>query len=73
MGFLANTIFKICNIMYTINQYIAVLDPDLEIRDGGGGGSLQKKIFPPFGPQFGLKLRGGSGPSGPSPGSATVL
>ena len=57
--------------MYTINQYIAVLDPDLEIRDGGG--SLQKKFFPPFGPQFGLKLRGGPGPSGPSPGSATVL
>ena len=49
MGFLANTIFKICNIMYTINQYIAVLDPDLEIRDGGGGGVSKKKFFRPSG------------------------
>ena len=56
----------------------AVLDPDLEIRWGGrsssplhkGGPSL-KKFFPPFGPQFGLKI-GGAGPPGPSPGSATV-
>ena len=44
-------------------------DPDFEIRGGGGGGhpgrggSLQKKFVQPFGPQFGLKIRGGGGPS----------
>ena len=45
----------------------AVLDPDLEIRWGGrssspshkGGRSL-KNFFPPFGPQFGLKIGGGA-------------
>ena len=35
-------------------------DPDPEI-----GGGL-KKFFPPFGPHFGLKVRG-VGPPGPSP------
>ena len=34
-------------------------DPDPEIRGGGGGGGLHKQFFRPFGPQFGLKLRGG--------------
>ena len=52
-------------------------DPDLEIRgarssrpldNGGGGGSLPKKFFRPFGSQFGLKI---SWDLGPSPGSAT--
>ena len=33
-------------------------DPDPEIR-GGGVGGLHKQFFRPFGPQFGLKLRGG--------------
>ena len=38
-------------------------DPDLQIRRGGhpspekGGGSVSKKIFRPFRPQFGLKIR----------------
>ena len=40
--------------------------PDSEI----GGWSLTRKIFRPFGSHFGLKIRG-SGPPGPSPGSAT--
>ena len=40
-----------------------VADPDLQIRVGGGG--LQKKCFRPFGPQFGLKIRGRPGPLGP--------
>ena len=40
--------------------------PDPEIR---GGGAVAKKIFRPFGPQFGLKIGGGPGPS---PGSATA-
>ena len=35
IGFLANTILKICNIVYTINQYITVPDPDLEMRGEG--------------------------------------
>ena len=50
----------------------AVLDPDLEMGEGGGEGWSPKKFFWPFGPQFRLKLRGG-GPLGPSPGSATAL
>ena len=61
----------------------AVPDPDLEIRGGGeGGGSsrpldkgeggwFSKKIFRPFGPQFGLQIRAPPPPPGPSPGSAT--
>ena len=44
-------------------------DPDLEIRKGWGGGgepSLPKKFCRPFGPQFGLKIRGeGRGPWAP--------
>lgn len=43
---------------------------------GGKGGVVSKKFVPclfrPFGPQFGLKIRGGGGaPPGPSPGSGT--
>ena len=49
---------------------LAVPVPDLEIKGGGGGGvgvgAVSKKIFPPFEPQFGLKIKGGT-----SPGSAT--
>ena len=66
MGFLANTIFKICNIMYTINQYIAVLDPDLEIRDGGGGES-PKKNFSALRASVWSKTKGRLGPLGPLP------
>ena len=43
--------------------------PDPEIKAGGAG--VSKKNFQPFGPQFGLKIRGGPAPPGPSPGSAT--
>ena len=53
-------------------------DPDLEIREaqsfrppGGVRGGLQKFFFRPFKPHFGLKIRGGAGPLGPFPGSAT--
>ena len=46
--------------------------PDLQISGGGGhpdpeirvGGTVSKKIFRPFGPQFGLKIRG-LGPQAP--------
>ena len=55
-----------------------VADPDVQIKVGGaviqtqryqGGPVLQKNFFRPFGPQFGLKIRGPD----PSPGSATVV
>ena len=39
-------------------------DPDLEMRRGGvgvGGGQSTKNFFRPFGPQFGLKIRGDRG------------
>ena len=61
----------------------AMANPDLQIREGpshpdpeimgrgGGGGErgtcLQKKFFRPFGPQFGLTIKRGGGPPGPSP------
>ena len=38
-----------------------------------GGPRSQKIFFRPFGPQFGLQIRGGGGGAGPSPGSATAL
>ena len=37
--------------------------------DKAGGGRSPKIFFRPFGLQFGLKMRGGAGPLGPSPGS----
>ena len=40
--------------------------PDPEMR----GAAVSKKFFRPFGPQFSLKIRGGAGGPGPSPGSA---
>ena len=53
------------------NSYLTVPDPDLEIR-GEGGAILRtlrrrfpKKIFRPFGLQFGLRIRGGRAPRGP--------
>ena len=45
-------------------------ETDLQIRGVGEGGAVSKKMFfRPFGPQFGLKIRG----AGPFPGSATVI
>ena len=46
----------------------AVGHPDSEI-----GGPGLKNLFPPFGPQFGLKIRGDPRPLGLSPGSATAV
>ena len=53
-------------------QYWSVPDPDLKMvvgeaeagrgAGGGGGAAVFKKIFWPFGPQFGLKIRGGRAP-----------
>ena len=43
--------------------------PETEIREAGR--RSPKNFFRPFGPQFGLKIRGAPGPPGPSPGSAT--
>ena len=40
-----------------------VPDPDLEIKGGGGRNGRRSHFFRPFGPQFGLKIRGrGRGP-----------
>ena len=39
--------------------------PDPEIR--GRRGQCQKNLLRPFGPQYGLKIRWGPGPSGPLP------
>ena len=62
-----------------ISMGTAVLDPDLEIRWGGGssrplekGGRSPQIFFQPFAPQFGLEIRGG-GLLGPSPGSVTAM
>ena len=62
--------------------YKTVADPDLQIRgepghpdpEITGGERSQKKLFQPFGPQFGLTIRGGGGgwSGGPSPGSITA-
>ena len=57
-------------------------DPDLDIRRGKGGGAghpepeiregrSPKQLFRPFGPQFGLKIRGLGDGVGRSYGSAT--
>ena len=46
------------NIMPRDTGALPVLDPDLDIKGGEGGegeGGLQKNIFFPFGPQFGLR------------------
>ena len=53
-------------------MYFPVADPDLQIKragghpdpeirggGGGGGGQSSRNFFWPFGPQFGLKIRGG--------------
>ena len=43
--------------------------PDPEISRGA---QSPKKFFRLFGPHFDRKIRGGAGPSGPSPGSTTA-
>ena len=55
-------------------------DPEIMGRGGGGGGGgkggafHQKNFFRPFGPQFGLTIKGGRAPRPlPSPGSATAF
>ena len=57
-------------------MHYTVKDPDLQIGRGGGshpdpeikgGGGLKKNFFRPFGPQFGLKLRGRPGIPGSLP------
>ena len=48
-------------------------DPDLELRGGGGLDVLaMAAIFPSVISSFLPKIRGGGGPPGPSPRSATV-
>ena len=53
---------------------LCIYYPDPEIRLGGGGeAGLTENFLRPFGPQFGLKIRGEAGAPGPSPGSPTVI
>ena len=60
---------------------VAVPNPDLEIRNGrsfrhldkGRGGRSPNKIFWPFGPQFGLKIRGTPPLDPPLSGSLPLL
>ena len=49
------------NLKVNAERQYAVLDPDLEIRGVGGGGSLKKNFFRPFGPQFSQRIGGGRG------------
>ena len=65
------------------NCFSTVPDPDLEIggeggghpdplkKGGGGGGGLQKIFYRPFGPQFGLKIRGAC-PLAPPPDPSLI-
>ena len=55
---------------------LSMADPDLQIRERpahpdpeitGEGRGIKKNFFRPFGPQFGLKIRGGAGPPRPPP------
>ena len=53
-------------------------DPDLELREGGGGGGLDllalSAIFPSVISSFFTQNKGGgAGPPGPSPRSATAI
>ena len=41
--------------------------PDPEITGGEGGGTVSKKMFQPFLPQFGLTIRGGGWGGRPLP------
>ena len=54
---------------------LSMADPDLQIRGRPGHPDpeitgerrgLKKKFFRPFGPQFGLKIRGGRAPRAPT-------
>ena len=54
------------NLKANAERQYAVLDPDLEIRGVGGGGSLKKNFFRPFGPQFSQRI-GGGGAGGRTP------
>ena len=61
-----------------IRLCIRVTNPNVEKgrarpSDGGGGGGLQNNFFRPFRASFWSKNKGGTGPAGPSPGSATSL
>ena len=53
--------------VFISQERIAVPDPDLDIRGGSHpdpeirGGSVSKKFFWLFGPQFNLKISGGAG------------
>ena len=65
-------VVSVMKFVWYLLQYWIQGGPVIQtLRKGRGG--LQENFFGPFGPQFGLKIRGGRAPLGPSPGSATVL
>ena len=55
-------LLKLFLIRYTVPDHQA--DDLLCMKSVGGGGRSPKKVFPPFGPQFGLK-KGGRAPRFP--------
>ena len=55
------------------NRNTAVVDPDLELRGEGGGGGAVLIYLPQVAIFLLPKIRGGAGPPGPSPRSATAL
>ena len=55
------TFFSFLRLESVEDRHLTAPDPDPEIR-GEGGGGLQKTFFRPFGPHFGLRLRGDEPP-----------
>ena len=55
-----------------LQSHLSVSDSS-RLWDKGGAWSPKNIFFRPFRPHFGLKIRAGPGPLGPSPGSTTVL
>ena len=56
-------LLKLFLIRYTVPDHQA--DDLLCMKNVGGGGRYPIKVFRPFGPQFGLKIRGGRAPRSP--------
>ena len=66
--------YEVCYVRIQGPNISAVADADLQTGGGGLGrsyrpwdkvGAVSKNFFRPFGPQFGLKIRGRAGPGAP--------